>query len=298
MEFIQQLFNAVLVVFIMATMLSAGFNTTFEQVTSVFKRWQLVLSVLVVGFLIRPLVGWGSAELFALATPAFIATVLIWSCPGAPFGSSLVMTAKASIQTGAVLQVTMAAIGSITFAPTANALISVADLGDGVSLPVADLVLTVAFLQLVPFAVGILTRHWTEERARAWEVTSSKVASSTFVVVLAGALLGSWETMVDLVGSRTLLAAITASVVMIAVGYFFAPGGTPTKRATALIQPCSNSGPAFAAIGIAFNNDPEILGAATAVLVLQIVTGVVVASFWGRNAEGESVDATPAEAAA
>jgi BASS family bile acid:Na+ symporter len=99
-----------------------------------------------VAFVVRPLVGWGTAQLFTLATPAFIATVLLWSCPGAPFGSSMVMTAKANIQTGAVLQVMMAAIGSITFAPTANALISAADLGEAVSLPVGDLIKTVAFL--------------------------------------------------------------------------------------------------------------------------------------------------------
>jgi hypothetical protein len=37
-EAISALFNIVLVVFIMATMLSAGFNTTFEQVGNVFKR--------------------------------------------------------------------------------------------------------------------------------------------------------------------------------------------------------------------------------------------------------------------
>ena len=294
MEAINAIFNIVLVVFIMATMLSAGFNTTFKQVADVFKRWQLVVGVLIAGFVIRPLVGWGSAELFALATPAFIATVLIWSCPGAPFGSSLVMTAKANIQTGAVLQVTMAAIGSLTFAPTANAIISAAELGDAVTLPVADLVKTVAFLQLVPFVVGILTRHWTEERALEWEVTSSKVASLTFVFVLAGALLGSWQTMVELIGSKTLVAAIAASVVMIAVGYLLSTGDTPTKRATALIEPCSNSGPAFAAIGIAFNNDPEILGAATAILVLQILTGVVTASYWGKDSEGESVATEPA----
>jgi len=107
-ETITALFNIVLVVFIVSTMLSAGFNTTFEQLANVFRRWQLVVMVVVVGFVLRPLIGWGTAEVFDLATPAFIAMVLLWSCPGAPFGSKLVMTAKADIQTGAVLQVTMA----------------------------------------------------------------------------------------------------------------------------------------------------------------------------------------------
>ena len=284
METITALFNIVLVVFIVATMLSAGFNTTFEQLTTVFRRWQLVVAVVVVGFVIRPLVGWGTAEVFSLATPAFIAMVLLWSCPGAPFGTKLVMTAKANVQTGAVLQVAMAAIGSITFAPTANAIISAADLGDDISLPVGDLVRTVAFLQLVPFAVGLLMRHWAEEQALEWDPIATKVAGLTFNVVLVGAVLGSWETLVDLVGSRVLLAAIVAAVVMVLIGYYVSVGDVRTRRATALIQPCSNSGPAFAAVGIAFDNDPEILGAITAILVLQIVVGLVVASYWAKDA--------------
>jgi len=297
MDTITTLFNIILVVFIVATMLSAGFNTTFEQIRHVFKSWQLVLMVAFVAFVVRPLVGWGTAELFTLATPAFIAMVLLWSCPGAPFGSKLVMTANANIQTGAVLQVSMAAIGSITFAPTANAIISAADLGEAVSLPVADLIKTVAFLQLVPFAIGLLTRHWTEERALEWDVTAAKASSITFMGVFAGALLGSWETIIGLIGSKTLLAAIVASAVMILVGLLVSSGDKLTKQAAALIEPCSNSGPAFAAIAIAFDNDPDILGAVAAILFLQIVVGMVSATYWGKdNAPAEDAESITAAA--
>ncbi len=285
METITALFNVILVVFIVSTMLSAGFNTTFEQLTTVFKQWQLLIAVVAVGFVVRPLVGWGTAELFSLATPAFVAMVLVWSCPGAPFGTKLVMTAGANVQSGAVLQVLMAAVGSITFAPTANAIISAADLGDDISLPVSDLVRTVAVLQLVPFALGLVMRHWAEHQALEWDPIVKKTSGLTFNLVLVGAILGSWETIVDLVGSRVLLAAIVASLVITLVGYIVSVGDTATKRAAALIEPVSNSGPAFAAVGIAFANDPEILGAITAIIVLQIVVGLVVASFWAKDAD-------------
>ena len=36
-------------------------------------------------------------------------------------------------------------------------------------------------------------------------------------------------------------------------------------------------------MGIAFGNDPENLGAITAILVLQIVVGLVVASSWAKD---------------
>jgi BASS family bile acid:Na+ symporter len=283
MEAFQALFNTVLIIFIVATMLSAGFSTTFEQVKATFQNIWVVVLALVVAFIVRPLVGWGTAEVLALAVPAFIAMALLWSCPGAPFGAKLVMTAKADVQRGAVLQVLLALIGSITFAPTANAIISAADLGADVSLPVADLIKTVAVLQLTPFVLGMLTRHWAPERAMEWNGFSLKASNLTFVGVLAGALLGSWQTIVDLIGSRTVLAALIASAVVLVVGYLASPGAKPTKRAAALIQPGTNAGPAFAAVAIAFDNDPEVLGAITAILLSQIVIGVLAAVYFARG---------------
>jgi BASS family bile acid:Na+ symporter len=285
-EAVTALFNIVLVVFIVATMASAGFNTTFEQIAGVLKNLTLVGLVLIVALVLRPLVGWGSAELFGLGTAAFIATVLLWSIPGAPLGVKFVAMAKGDVQSGAVLQVLIAVVASITFAPTANAIIGAADLGDDFSLPVGQILGTIAFLQLVPFGVGVLVRHWSPDTALEWDEPVSKAAGVTFVAVVAGAILGSWETIVDLVGSATLLAAILASVVMIVLGYFISTGESATRRATGLIQVGSNSGPAFAAVAIAFGNDPEILGAVTAIVFMQIVVGIVVASFLGRKTEG------------
>ena len=122
----EQLFNAGVAVFIALTMASAGFTTTFDQVKSVFKRPLLLALVLVVGIVVRPLVGWGGAEVFGLATPAFIAVLMTASAPGAPFGTKLLMNAGADVSSGAVLQVMLAVVMSFTFAPTANLLIGAA----------------------------------------------------------------------------------------------------------------------------------------------------------------------------
>ena len=297
MEFMELLFNVVLIVFIMSTMVGAGFSTTLEDLASVFRRVGLVAAVFVVAFVIRPLVGWGVAELFGLATPAFIAMVLLASCPGAPFGAKLVMNAKGDIVTGAVFQAITASLASLTFAPTANLLIGAADLGGDVSLPVGDLVKTVAFLQLIPFAVGILVRHWTPDTAKSWNETANKISGQTFLAVLVLAILGSWQTIVDLVGSRTILAGIVFAVVMIAAGYFIAVGDRRTRLSVSLIEPISNSGPAFAAVAIAFGNDPEILGATTGIIFVQIIVGSVVASYFGKDAaDAEATESAVAPA--
>ena len=303
-ELLGTVFNIALVLMIVATMVSAGFTTTFAAIGSVLSRLGLVVMVLVTALVIRPLVGWGLAELFSLDNPAFIALVLVASVAGAPLGVKFVMSAKGDLTTGAVFQVLLAVVASFTFAPTANLIIDAADLGEDVSLPVADLIKTIVFLQVLPFVVGLLIRHWNEKSAAEWNEFAKKVSGPTFLIVVVLALLGSWQTIIDLLGDRVLIAGALFPVIMIVVGWFLSTGDYGTRSATALIESGSNSGPAFAAVAIAFNNDPEILGAMTVLIFLQIVVAAPIASWMGKDQpdEGDGGEETvgedaPAEAA-
>jgi BASS family bile acid:Na+ symporter len=264
---------------------SAGFTTTFANVGAVLSRVGLVLLVLATGLVIRPLVGWGIAELFSLSEPGYIALVLLAVVPGAPLGVKFVMSAKGDVTTGAVFQVLLAVVASFTFAPTANFILEAADLGEGVSLPVGDLLKTIVFLQVVPFVVGLLIRHWNEKGALEWNEFAGKIIGPSFLAVVVLALLSSWQMIIDLIGDRVLVAGVVFSVVMIAVGYFLSQGGYTTRAATAMIQPGSNSGPTFAAVAIAFNNDPAILGAVTAIIFMQIVVAAPIGSWMGKDVE-------------
>jgi BASS family bile acid:Na+ symporter len=288
------LFNASLTIMIVATMFVAGLTTTLAALGGVFKNVWLLLLVLITALVIRPLVGWGLAEVFALGTASYIVMLLLAACPGAPLGAKFVMTAKGDLTTGASLQVLLAAIGSITFPLVANFMITNAGLGEDISLPVADLIIAVAVLQLVPFVVGIGVRHWTPDTAAKWKPPVSQLSNVTLLIVIVLALLGSWETILGLFGDFALLAQALFVIIMIALGWFLATGGKSTRKATALIEPGSNAGPVFAAIAIGFNNDPEILGIATALIFVQIVLGTVIASYLGKG-DGEE-EGAPAEA--
>ena len=287
-ELIGALFNIALVVMIVATMVSAGFTTTLANLGAVLSRVGLVVLVLVTGLVIRPLVGWGTAELFGLSEPAYIAMVLIAVVPGAPLGVKFVMGAKADVTTGATFQVLLAVVASFTFAPTANFILEAANLGEGVSLPVGDLLKTIVFLQVLPFVVGLLIRHYNERAATEWNGFAGKIIGPSFMAVVVLALLSSWRMIIDLLGDRVLVAGVVFTVVMIVIGYFVSVGDYRTRAATALVQPGTNAGPAFAAVAIAFGNDPAILGAVTAIIFTQIIVAAPIGTWMGRN----QVDAT------
>ncbi len=299
-ELLGALFNVVLVVMIVATMVSAGFTTTFADIGKVLSKVVLVVLVLLTGLVLRPAVGWALAEVFSLDTPAYIALVLLAVVPGAPLGVKFVMGARGDVTTGAVLQVTLAVVASFTFAPTASWILDAADLGEDISLPVADLLRTVVFLQVLPFAAGLLVRYFNEKAALEWDVFAQKVIGPAFLAVVVLALLGSWQMIVDLIGDRVILAGLAFSVIMVVLGYFVSQGGYPVRAATSMIQPGSNSGPAFAAVAIAFDNDPAILGAVTAIIFMQIVVGGVGSAWMGKQfgppLEGEGEDGDGSDA--
>ena len=59
------------------------------------------------------------------------------------------------------------------------------ELGGGISLPVGQLVLTVAVLQLLPFAVGLALGKWAAETAARWRGPALQISNLTLVAVLA-----------------------------------------------------------------------------------------------------------------
>jgi len=289
------LFNASLTIMIVATMFAAGLATTTKALGSVFKNIWLVVLTLIVAFVLRPLVGWGLAAVFSLGTASYIVMLLMAACPGAPLGVKFAMSAKADLTVAASLQVLLAVIGSFTFAPMANAMISGAGLGEEFSLPVWDLIRTVAILQIIPFLVGMAVRHWTPEHALDWRPSVQKVANYTLLIVIGLALLGSWRTILEMFGDFAILAQALFVIIMIALGYYISRGDSSVRKATAMIEPGSNAGPVLAAVAIGFNNDPEILGIAVAMIFVQIVVGTVVGSWFGK---GDGEEEVPAEAEA
>ncbi|MFB7914399.1 hypothetical protein [Streptomyces sp. NPDC056061] len=278
METLHLLFNAVTVIFIAATMFAAGLGTTVAALRSLFANIPLLVLALLTSLVVVPLLGWGIGMLLGLPTEAFIALVLAASSPGGPFGAKLAMVQSGDVVAGAAMQVLLATIGSLTFAPTANGILSASGVGRGVSLDIATLVGTVALLQLLPFAVGLLLRHCATPTARAWHPPAATVSNVTFLIVLAGMLLGNWHDVLALLGSLTLLAGFVLAAAAFAAGTLLATGPPARRTTMGGIAAVRNAGPALAAIGIAFADRPAILGALAAVLLSGLAAALPIAA--------------------
>ena len=294
MEFVIAAFNVVLVVFIGSTMLAAGLGTRVEDLLAVLRRGSLLLLVLAANLVVVPLLGWGVAAAFGLSTAATVALLLVASSPGAPFGAKIAMLQRGDVLTGSTLQVLLAAVGSVTFPLTANLLFGWAGLGGDLSLPVSDLIRSVAILQLVPFGIGLSLRRWTDLVATTWQPVTQQVSSLSFLGVLVLGIGSSWEQIVSLLGSRTLLAAAVFTVLAAIVGGVLATGPSVRRTTLAGIAPLRSAGPAFAAVAIAFESDPEILAALSGILLVGLVLCIPTAA---RLAATRPAPADPAAVA-
>ncbi|MEV0973006.1 bile acid:sodium symporter [Microtetraspora glauca] len=284
--------NAVTVIFIATTMFAAGLGATLPALRAIFADLPLLLLALLANLVVIPLLGWGAAALFGLSTAPFIALVLVASSPGGPLGAKLGMVQNGDVVAGAAMQVLLATAGSITFGLTANGILTAAEVGGGISLDVAALVRTVAILQLVPFAVGLVLRHYAPPTARSWHPFAVKVSNVTFMIVLAGMLLGNWRDVVELLGSRALLAGFVLSVAAFATGTLLATG-SPVRRTTmGSVAAVRNVGPALAAVGIAFRNEPAIMGALAAVLLSGLTAAIPIAAVLSRRRSGGPVSSS------
>jgi BASS family bile acid:Na+ symporter len=107
--------------------------------------------------------------------------------------------------------------------------------------------------------------------------------SGIFFAVLALALLGGWKEIVDLIGSRTTLAALVLAVLALSLGTLAAVGPSKMRTTVGMFAPNRNAGPIFAAVGIAFANAPAILGATTAIMLIGTVVSILFASFLARK---------------
>ncbi|OUC96766.1 bile acid:sodium symporter [Streptosporangium minutum] len=283
MDALQVLFNAVTVIFIAVTMFAAGLSTPLAALRAVLADLPLLALALLANLVLLPLLGWGLAALFALPAAGFIALVLVASSPGGPFGAKLSMVQKGDVVAGTAMQVLLAAVASLTFGPTSTAVLSAAEVGQEISLDVAALVRTVAILQLVPFAVGLVVRHYAPAAALSWHPAAAVISNVTFLMVLAGMLLGSWRDIAALLGSRTLLAGLVLAVAAFAAGTLLATGPPARRTTMGGIAAVRNVGPPLAAVGIAFGDERAVLGALAAVLVGGLAAALPVAAVLGHR---------------
>ncbi|MDJ0497428.1 MAG: bile acid:sodium symporter [Acidimicrobiia bacterium] len=284
--------NAVFLAFVVSTMFNVGLQTTWEQLSAVLANLRWLLGAVLASLVAVPLIGWGLAEAFPLEGATFVALVIVASSPGAPFAVSLTGIAKGDLISGAATMAILAVIGSVTAPLTVGLILGgndVAAAGGG-SIDVGELVLSIVLLQIVPFITGMAIRAWAPAIADAWAPPAKKVSSVTFGLVMLAIVVGGMQQVIDLIGSWIIIAGFVAGITWFAAGALLAPSPQRTRATGGILAANRNAGPVLVIATASFAEVEGVIPAIITVLIVQLVTQVVLASWLGRRKE--EVEAT------
>jgi len=291
MEAIEVIFNAVLITFIVSTMFGVGLSTTFSGLGSVFTNGWFVLGALVASLIAIPLLGWGIAELFNLPTASYLALVLIAASAGGPFSVALNKNQKGDVVAGAAMMTLLAIIGSVATPLIVDWILGLAD-GFTVDIDIntGELVRTIVVLQVIPLFVGMSMSTWIPSTASKWNPPMQRIASLTFVAVMLGIVVGGFSDVIDLFGTRTLVAGLVAGLAFFGAGWILSPGPERLRSTAGYVAGVRNAAPVFVIALGAFATVDGLIPAVITILLVNLVVYLVLAAWLGNRHAQEPED--------
>lgn len=222
-EFFEAITRLAGVTFVVSSMLALGLGLTVTEILAPLKRWVLVVAALVVNFVVVPLAALGIAEVLSLQPALKDGLLILGVAAGAPFLPKLAQAAGGDVALSVGLMVVLM-VASVIVLPLALPWFL-----DGVSVGVWDIARSLVVLMLAPLAMALAIRASWPDTAAEYQPLLAK-ASTVAVIVLVVVGLGiNVDNVLDLVGTRGLLAVVL--LVVVAVGAGAAVGGSdPSTR--------------------------------------------------------------------
>lgn len=214
--------TVVLPLSIVIIMITLGMTLTLGDFRRVLTQPRQVLIGLLCQLVLLPLLGFAIAGGFALAPVYAISVILLAASPGGATSNLIVHAADGD----RALSVTLTAISNMLAWLTIPFLLGIAYplYGSGaldMTFPVADTMIQVAALTLVPVVIGMGIRRWKTDFAERSKRFSRVLATGLLFLVIFALVIQNWETIVR-DGPRFAPAFITLNVVALATGYFVA----------------------------------------------------------------------------
>ena len=263
-EVLETLAMLSVLVFVISSMLSMGLSLTTKQILEPLKDIKLVVLALVANFVLVPAIAYAITILLSLESSIGIGLILVSMAAGAPFLPKLVEVAKGNTPFSVGLMVLLMVV-TIVYLPLVLPLLL-----SGVEVNPLDIARSLIIMMLIPLAIGIFIKARYEDAAEKIRPT---FASASNIAILALIVLGvvlNFESMIALVGSRGLLAAVILVAGALLVGYLL--GGKDQSIKSVMGLGTAQRNVSAALVVAAQNFDADVI---TFVLVFAIIGFIV-----------------------
>jgi len=261
MDVLQLIAKAVVVVFVVSSMLSIGLATPISQIVAPLRRPIWVLRALVANFVLAPAVALSIAHVLPLEPGYKMGLLLLAFAAGAPFLTKVAEIGRADIPSATALMVLLMAM-SVLFMPLALPLFV-----KGVQVDPWRIAAPLIALMLVPLVLGAGVRHLAPRGAARVLPAISLLSNIGFVAVVLFLCGLNLPALADVLGSGAIGAAILFVMLLFAGAWALGEPNPAGRRLLGYATGARNIGAALVAAG-ASSSDPKTL-------VMLIVTGMV-----------------------
>ena len=281
--------NLSVVVFVVSSTLSVGLGLTLKQILDPLRNGRLVALSLLANFVLSPLAAIGLSKLFGLDQPLAIGLLLVGVAGGAPFLIKLADIAKANMAFAVGLMVVLMVL-TVGYMPVVLPM-----LVEGVAVSPAAIAKSLILLMLIPLALGLALRAWLPQgaaRVRAFVAPVSSI-SMIFVVVLTTA--GHFGSMLTILGSFGILAAVIFVAICIGIGWVLGGPGADTRGVLSLGTAQRNTAAALVVAGQNFS-DAKVVVMITVVMIVSFAVLMPLAGLLAKRRQPGDVRADAAAA--
>jgi BASS family bile acid:Na+ symporter len=219
-EFLETFYTEFVPIFLFTVMMAMGLSLTPEDLKAVVRKPRPILVGLGAQLVLLPALAIGLG--IVLQSPAVIAAgaIILAACPGGITSNAYVFASRADIalSIGLTAIASMVTVFSIPFL-TLLALNLHLDRSEIPTVPVQQMMTTLAMFTIVPVAIGMLTRLWRPEFAkRAIEPLRVVTLVALMIIVIIGTVT-AWETIIaNLWTAGVLMTAINLSAMSLGFG--------------------------------------------------------------------------------
>src|SRR6267154_6078469 len=228
MELLSKAVPITMLAFVVSSMLAVGLSLTFQQIVAPLRNGKLVFLALLANFVLMPLGALAIATLLRLDQPLGIALLLLGAAAGAPFLPKLAGIAKGNLAFAVGLMVLLMVL-TVAYMPLVLPLLL-----EGVSVDPMKIGRSLLLLMLLPLAIGLLVRARLGRLAAKIQPSLSRVSSLSLIVLIALLLITNMQNVLNLYGTRGVLASILFVVAGSGVGWVLGGPQSDTRGVMAL----------------------------------------------------------------
>ncbi len=275
MELLEKSLPAVMLVFVLSSMLAVGLGLTVAQIIAPLRSVRLVAFSLLANFVVMPALAVGLAKLLRLDEPLGVGLLLLGVAAGAPFLPKLAQVAKGNLAFSVGLMVLLMVV-TVGFLPLVLPLLL-----PGVSIDSGKIARSLIFLMMLPLAGALVVKAKLPAVAARVKPPLDKVSSLSLLVLIALLVIVNFSSVLSVFGTRGILAGVLFNVAGYGVGWLLGGPAADTRSVLGLGTAQRNIAAAIV-VGSQSFKDPKVV----VMVVVVAIVGLVILMPLSRKLAG------------